>query len=87
MRLRVTPTQETYVCVDTGPGTPIRFEGILAEPRTFRAPRLRVNLGKTDVELTVNGKPVAVEPGPEPVGFAFTPRATRPLAVGDRPCA
>ena len=87
VRLRVTPTQETYVCIDTGPGTPIRFEGILAEPRTFRAPKLRVNLGKTDVELTANGKAVAIEPGPDPVGFVFTPRATRPLPVGERPCA
>jgi cytoskeletal protein RodZ len=85
--LRVIPNNEIYVCVDTGPDTEVRFEGILEEPRTFRAPRVRVNLGKTDVRLTVNGEPVQVDPGPEPVGFAFTPRATRPLPSGERPCA
>ena len=85
--LRVIPNNEIYVCVDTGPGTDIRFEGILDEPRTFRGRRLRVNLGKTDVRLTVNGKPVQVDPGPEPVGFAFTPGAQRSLPGGERPCA
>jgi cytoskeleton protein RodZ len=85
--LRIVPANEVYVCLDTGPGTPIRFEGIVSEPQTFRAPRLRLNLGKTDVEVTKNGEPVEIAPGPEPVGFAFTPTASRPLPLGDRPCA
>lgn len=85
--LRVIPNNEVYVCVDTGPGTDVRFEGLLEEPQTFRGRRLRVNLGKTDVRLTVNGKALRVDPGPEPVGFAFTPRATRSLPSGERPCA
>ena len=87
VNMRVIPNNEIYVCVDTGPGTDIRFEGILDEPRTFRAPRLRVNLGKTDVRLTVNGQPVQIDPGPEPVGFAFTPQGQRSLPGGQRPCA
>jgi cytoskeleton protein RodZ len=85
--LRIVPNNEVYVCLDTGPGTPIRFEGIVAEPQTFRARRLRLNLGKTDVQVTKNGTPVEIEPGPEPVGFAFTPDATRPIPLGQRPCA
>jgi cytoskeleton protein RodZ len=86
--LRVVPSNEVYVCLDTGPGTAVTFEGILDAPRTFRdGRRLRINLGKTDVQLTVNGKAVPVEPGPEPVGFAFTPRSKQSLASGDRPCA
>ena len=85
--LRVAPVGETYVCLDTGPGTEIRFEGILTEPRTFRGRRLRVNLGNTSVELTMNGEPVDVGGGADPVGFAFTPRSTRPLPLGERPCA
>jgi cytoskeleton protein RodZ len=84
--LRIAPANEVYVCVDTGPGTEIRFNGIISEPQTFRGRKLRVNLGKTDVQLTKNGKPVALQPGPEPVGFVFTPRSTRPLPVGERPC-
>jgi cytoskeleton protein RodZ len=86
--LRIVPANEVYVCLDTGPGTDITFDGILDAPRTFRGGRrLRVNLGKTDVQVTVNGKAVPIEPGPEPVGFAFTPRSTKSLQLGDRPCA
>jgi cytoskeleton protein RodZ len=85
--VRIAPTVPTYVCVDTGEGTPIRFDGILQEPQTFRGKRLRLNLGKTSVELTKNRKPVSVPPGPNPVGFDLTPRSTKPLPEGQRPCA
>ena len=85
--LRVTPVAATYVCVDSGEGTDVRFEGTLEAPQTFRGRRLRVNLGNTSVEVTKNGKPVPVQPGTEPIGFDFTPRATRSLPIGDRPCA
>ena len=85
--LRIAPVTETYVCVDTGPGTQTRFEGIIDAPRTFRGRRLRVNLGNTSVEMRRNGRPFDIEPTTEPVGFAFTPRSSRPLPVGERPCA
>ena len=85
--LRIVPANEVYVCVDSGAGTEIRFNGIISEPQTFRGRRLRVNLGKTDVQVTKNGKPVQIEPGPEAVGFAFTPSSTKPIPLGDRPCA
>jgi cytoskeleton protein RodZ len=84
--LRIAPEAETYVCLDTGPGTEIRFEGILSAPQTFRGRRLRVNLGNTSVTVRKNGEPVDVGSGAEPVGFAFTPRATRPIPLGERPC-
>jgi hypothetical protein len=85
--LRVTPATPTYVCVDRGLGTDVVFEDTIDAARTFRGRRIRVNLGKRDVELTVNGKPVEVTPGPDPVGFVFGPRRTRELPVGQRPCA
>ena len=48
MIVRVSPTVPTYVCVDSGAGTPMMFEGILDTPSAFRGGhRLRVNLGKT----------------------------------------
>jgi cytoskeleton protein RodZ len=84
--LRIAPEAETYVCIDTGAGTDIRFEGIITEPQTFRGRRLRVNLGNTSVAVTRNGEPVDVGSGSEPVGFAFTPRSTTPLPLGERPC-
>jgi cytoskeleton protein RodZ len=84
--LRIDPEVETYVCIDTGPGTEVRFEGSLFEPQTFRGRRLRVNLGNTSVTVTKNGKPVNVGEGPNPVGFEFTPTTTTPLPLGERPC-
>jgi cytoskeletal protein RodZ len=85
--LRVTPATPTYVCVDRGPGTPVVFENTIESAQTFRGKRIRVNLGRRDVQLRMNGKPVRVTPGPDPVGFAFTPRGSRELPVGQRPCA
>jgi cytoskeleton protein RodZ len=85
--LRVVPATPTYVCVDRGADTEVLFEGTIDAPRRFRGKRLRVNLGKRAVQLTVNGKPVEVTPGPDPVGFVFTPRRTRELPSGQRPCA
>ena len=87
VRLRVSPATPTYACVDRGEGTDVMFEGILEGARTFRARRLRVNLGKTDVQLRANGRNVEVPPGSDPVGFEFTPRRTRSLPSGQRPCA
>ena len=54
---------------------------------SVRGKRLRINLGKRDVQLWMNGKRVEVTPGPDPVGFAFTPRRARELPIGQRPCA
>jgi cytoskeleton protein RodZ len=84
--LRIAPITPTYACIDTGPGTEIRYEGILEAPQTFRGRRLRLNLGKTDVELRANSRVVPIERGPEPVGFVFTPTRQRPLPAGERPC-
>jgi cytoskeleton protein RodZ len=85
--LRVAPTVPTYLCVDTGAGTEIVYQGILQEPRTFKEEALRVNLGKTSVELRVNGKPFPLEPAPNPVGFEFDPKGSKELPAGQRPCA
>lgn len=86
--LRIAPETATYVCIDTGAGTAVRFEGTLEAPRTFRGRFLRVNLGNTSVAVTVNGKRMTLEPSTDPVGFAFRPRAApRPIPLGERPCA
>ncbi len=85
--VRITPTTPTYVCIDRGAGTPVVFENTIDAAQTFRGKRLRVNLGKRDVRLRMNGKRVPVTPGPDPVGFAFTPRGSRELPIGERPCA
>jgi cytoskeleton protein RodZ len=87
LSVRVVPTGPTYVCVDDGRGT-VRFEGNITGPRTFRSrSRLRINLGRAAVRLTVNGKRVPIEDGPSGAGFSFSRsgRAT-PLAQAERPC-
>jgi hypothetical protein len=85
--LNVAPTDPTFVCVDTGPGTRVLFTGTLESPRRFRARRLRLNMGKTSAKLTANGKPVALVPSPEPVGYEVTPTRVQELELGQRPCA
>jgi len=84
--LRVVPGTPTWICVDHGVGTDVIFENTIDSAHTFRGKRLRINLGKRDVQLVMNGKPVRVTPGPESAGFAFTPRHTRELDIGERPC-
>jgi hypothetical protein len=87
VRVRVVPATPTYVCVDRGAGTPVLFEGIIDTAETFHGKRVRLNMGKRDVQLWKNGKRVQVAPGSDPVGFALSPRHTRELPVGERPCA
>jgi hypothetical protein len=84
--LRVVPSTPTWVCVDRGVGTPVIFENTIDSAQTFRGRRLRINLGKRDVQLVMNGRRVEVTPGPDAAGFAFTPRRTRELESGERPC-
>jgi hypothetical protein len=84
--LRVLPATPTYVCVDRGVGTAVVFEGTIDKQQSFHGKRVRVNLGKRDVQLWHNGKRVNVTPGSEPVGYSFTPRHMRELPSGERPC-
>jgi cytoskeleton protein RodZ len=85
--LRVAPVEPTYVCVDNGPGTEVVFMGTIDAAQTFKGKVVRVNLGKSSAELTVNGKRVEMEPTPNPVGWRFTPRGRQELPLGERPCA
>ena len=86
--MRITPSVPTYVCLDTGEGTDVLFEGTLETARTFRARRrLRVNLGKRSVELQANGRAVPIEQSPEPIGFEVTKSGAEEIVEGLRPCA
>jgi cytoskeleton protein RodZ len=87
VRLVITPTVATYMCVDRGKGKPPIYQGITAEPQAFRGKHLRVNLGKTSVTITANGKRVPLTVGPNPAGIDFTPGKHKNIAAGSRPCA
>ena len=85
--LKLTPAVATYVCVDRGQGTPVAFEGTISTSRTWRGRHLRVNLGKTSVVITANGRHVPLTVGPNPVGLDFTPGHHKNIPAGSRPCA
>jgi cytoskeleton protein RodZ len=85
--LKIAPSVATYVCVDRGKGTPVAFEGTISTSRTWHGKHLRVNLGKTSVTLTANGKHVPLTVGPNPVGIDFTPGHHKNIPAGSRPCA
>jgi cytoskeletal protein RodZ len=85
--LRVTPTVPTYMCVDRGQGTTPVYQGITDQPQTFKGRHIRINLGKTSVTLSANGKHVALTQGPNPAGLDFTPGTHKDIPVGKRPCA
>jgi cytoskeleton protein RodZ len=91
VRLRVTPVEPTYMCVDRGPGQSPIYVGTTADPQTFRGKRVRINAGRASVRMTVNGKRVNVPPSSVPIGYDFVLRsgkvATQELASGERPCA
>src|SRR4051794_21455268 len=91
VKLRAVPTVLTYMCVDRGAGeTPI-YNGSTTDPQVFRGKRVRINAGNASVKLSVNGKPVDVPAGSNPIGYDFQLRdgkvVTDELAVGERPCA
>jgi cytoskeleton protein RodZ len=86
--LQVRPTGPTYVCVDRGPGTEEIFEGTINVVQTFRGKKLRINLGRTAVDLRVNGKPFPLEETANPVGYEFSRTGSKELDQGQRPtCA
>jgi cytoskeleton protein RodZ len=85
--LRVTPTVPTYMCVDRGQGTTPIYQGITDQPQTFKGRHIRINLGKTSVALSANGKRVTLAQGPNPAGLDFTPGTHKDIPVGTRPCA
>lgn len=87
VQVRIVPTEPTYACVDTGPGTPVLFEETLETARTFRDESLvRLNLGRRSIELSVNGKPARVVDSAEPLGLAVRPGGMREIPEAERPC-
>jgi cytoskeletal protein RodZ len=87
VKLRIVPAAPTYVCLDKGLGTTPVYQATLTGPRSWRARHLRVNLGRREVQITVNGKRVPVPAGSTPIGFDFRPTSTHELPLGQRPCA
>ena len=86
VRLKVVPTNATYFCIDRGTGTPVLFQGITTRTLRFKGRHLRVNAGSSSVRLFANGRRIPVATGPQSIGFDLTPRRTKPIPAGLRPC-
>ena len=85
VQLRLAPAEPTYTCVVNASGK-LLFGGTLSQPRNFRSKRLRINLGRTSVRVTVNGKRLRIPAGSDPVGYDLRAgRDPRPLPLGQRP--
>ena len=63
----------------------VLFNGTLAGKKTFKARRVRLNVGLATTRVTVNGNELKITGSP--AGFDITRKAVKPLAVGQRPCA
>lgn len=85
VRLRLTPAEPTYACVVDGSGKQL-FGGTLSRPQSFKAKRIRINIGRTSVKVTVDRKRVGLPGGSDPVGYDLRPgRKPKPLPLGRRP--
>ena len=85
VRLQLAPQEPIYACVVDGAGKQL-FGGTLQRTRNFRARRIRVNLGRTSIRMTVNGDRLRIAPSSNPVGYDLRPgRRPRSLPLGQRP--
>jgi hypothetical protein len=85
VRLRLAPQEPIYACVVDGSGKQL-FGGTLEDSESFRARRIRINLGRTSIRVTVNGDRLRIPPSSNPVGYDLRPgRKPRPLPLGQRP--
>src|SRR2546423_1476399 len=76
----------TYAAA-AGVGTTRFYQGIPAKSQPSRGRHIRINLGKTSVTITANGKHVPLAVGPNPAGIDFTPGKHKSIPTGSRPCA
>jgi len=85
--VRLEPSAEVYVCL-VGDGRK-RIPGLILTPTTpapiYHAHRFELTLGNDAVKVTVNGKPLAVPPSAQAIGYAITGTGTRPLASSEQP--
>lgn len=77
-------TRATFLCVDDGKGNNL-FNGTLAGKETFKARRVRLNIGLATTRVTVNGKSLTISGSP--AGYDITRKSVKALPVGQRPCA
>jgi hypothetical protein len=74
----------TFLCVEDGAGRQL-FGGTLTGHQTFKAKRVRLNIGLSSTRVTVDGNPVRLDGSP--AGLDVTRKGgARVLPLGRRPC-
>jgi hypothetical protein len=74
----------TFLCVDNGSGTTL-FSGTLDGKKSFKARRVRMNIGLRSTRVTVNGNPVTLDGSPAGLDITRAGGA-KSLPLGNRPC-
>ena len=83
--LRLVPAEPTYACVVDGSGKQL-FGGTLSEPQSFRAKRIRINLGRTSVASRSTRSALRIPPSSNPIGYDLRAgRKPRRAAARARP--
>lgn len=84
LKIALPPTR-TYACVADGSGK-VLFQGVITAPKRVRvrAPRLRLNLGNSNLTVRVNGRVFRIPASP--YGLAIAPGHVSYLPKGRRPC-
>lgn len=89
LALRLTATDEVWVCLLDASGQPLVEGQILAagaEAGPFRSGSFTVSLGNGEVAMTVNGREASIPSTPSPIGYTIGTRGTlRQLSDGERP--
>jgi cytoskeleton protein RodZ len=74
--LRLTATQDVYVCVVDAKGNAVVNGGTLAagkSTKTLKSARFRMNLGNANVKLVANSKTYSVQDTGNPIGYQVRP--------------
>jgi cytoskeleton protein RodZ len=86
--LSLAPSAPVYVCL-IGDGGRKLIPGLTLEQPytqvTYRATRFEITLGNSSVTMYLNGRPHAVPPSTQAIGYSITASGRHPLAAGQMP--
>ncbi len=86
--LRIVPTGSVYVCLVDQTGKVLIPGSTFAAGQTVpvqHARGMRLTLGNNQVQLRLNGHPLAVAASSQAIGFKLTPKGAQPLAADAAP--
>jgi transcriptional regulator with XRE-family HTH domain len=86
--VRLAPSAPVWVCLVDQGGKRL-VEGVTLnagqDEGPFEAREMEMTLGNAEIEVRLNGEPIAIPDSAEPLGYRLTPQGAHPLAAEDRP--